>query len=307
MVEPTQFFFNTETAIDNEFMHKTEDDTETVNQKAIEEHKGLCKAIQDAGVDVLTYYQQSEDLPDSLFPNNWFSTHKYPGLIDNRIICVYPMKAPTRQREVNPKIIEDLTEESGKSLDLTGFNDKGGVLEGTGALIFDPVNRKVYANISQRCEADVLDHFLSNFNELSKEPFKSVTFEARTASDTPIYHTNVMLAILSDHAVVCLESIKNEEEREKVRQELTNPDLNIHPKKLIDISLAEVDQMWGNVICVLNKSGEPCIIMSSTAFNGFTKEHKEELESHYKLIHSDVSLIEKIGGGSARWMVAEVF
>lgn len=109
-----------------------------------------------------------------------------------------------------------------------------------------------------------------------------------------------MLAILSDHAVVCLESIKNEEEREKVKQELTSPDLNAHPKKIIDISLAEVDQMCGNVICVLNKSGEPCVIMSSTAFNGFTPEHKEELEAHYKLIHADVSLIEKIGGGSAR-------
>ena len=307
MVEPTQFFFNTETATDNEFMHKTEDDNESVNKKAIEEHRALSKAIQDAGVEVVTYYQQSEDLPDSLFPNNWFSTHKYPGLLDSRLICVYPMKAPTRQKEVNLKIVEDLSEESGKTIDFTGYTEKGGVLEGTGALIFDPVNRKVYANISQRCEADVLEHFLTSFNEISKEPIKAVTFESRTASDTPIYHTNVMLAILSDHAVVCLESIKNEDEREKVKQELTSSELNVHPRKLIDISLAEVDKMWGNVICVLNKSDEPCVIMSSTAFNGFTQEHKEELESHYKLIHADVSLIEKIGGGSARWMVAEVF
>jgi hypothetical protein len=202
MVEPTLFFFNAETATDNEFMHKTEDDNETINKSAIEEHNKLSKAIQDAGVDVVTYHQQSEDLPDSLFPNNWFSTHKYPGLIDSRLICIYPMKAPTRQREVNPKIVEEQSEESGKSIDFTGYTKKGGVLEGTGALIFDPVNRKVYANISQRCEADVLDDFLSSFNEISKEPFKAVTFEARTASDTPIYHTNVMLAILSEHAVV---------------------------------------------------------------------------------------------------------
>ena len=47
--------------------------------------------------------------------------------------------------------------------------------------------------------------------------------------------------------------------------------------------------------------------MSTTAYNGFSDENRKDLEQTYKVIHSDVSTIEKIGGGSARCMVAEVF
>lgn len=300
MVEPTKFFFNTETACDNEFMHDVEEDNEAIANKAIQEHRDLRAKIEEAGITVTKYEQMTDDLPDSLFPNNWFSTHKYPGNIDNRLVCVYPMKAPTRQREVNLKIIEDFSDPESHTIDLTGFCEKGQVLEGTGALIFDPVNLKVYANISQRCEKDVLDHFLEQFNSKCQEPFRSVVFSSCTSSGTPIYHTNVMFSVLSEHIVVCLESIPDEEERKKVVEEITSSELNKYPKKLLEISLDEVNNMCGNIICVLNKDQEPCVIMATTAYNGFKPENLEELKAHYKIIHSDVSTIEKIGGGSAR-------
>jgi len=257
MVEPTKFFFNTETAADNEFMHEVKGDTDKISEKAIKEHQELRQKIQDAGIEVLRHYQQKDDLPDSLFPNNWISTHKYPGIIDDKIVCVYPMKCPTRQREVNYKIVDELLEDDGTLIDLTSFNEKHLVLEGTGVLIFDPPNQKIYAGISQRCEQEVLDDFLEKFNSKSKVPFKLVTFTAKTHSDTPIYHTNVMFAMLSDHAVVCLEAIQDEDERDKVVEEITSSELNKYPRSIIDISLDEVANMCGNVICVLNKSEEP--------------------------------------------------
>lgn len=58
---------------------------------------------------------------------------------------------------------------------------------------------------------------------------------------------------------------------------------------------------------MLNKADEPCVIMPSTAYYGFDSSNRDELEVNYKIIHSDVSTIERIGGGSARCMVAEVF
>lgn len=243
MVEPTKFFFNTETAADNEFMNPVEGDAEKINKRAIEEHQGLRKAIEDAGVSVKRYFQQEDDLPDSLFPNNWVSTHRYPGTMDERVVCVYPMKVPTRQREVNPKIVDDLSASNGHVIDMTRYNDAGLALEGTGVLIFDPANRKIYAGLSQRCELVVLEHFLELFNSKSQKPFKLVTFSATAASGTPIYHTNVMMSILSDHAVICLESIQDLEEREKVIEELTSDELNEHPRKIVDISLDEVSKM----------------------------------------------------------------
>jgi len=202
MVEPTKFFFNTETAKDNEFMHQIDEENDVIAKKAIEEHQSLRSKIEEAGVSVVKYVQQEDDLPDSLFPNNWISTHKYPGNIDERLTVVYPMKAPTRQREVNYKIVDEFSANEGQVIDLTNFCDKSLALEGTGVLIFDAANRKIYANLSQRCEEEVLLHFLELFNSKCKMPFKLVTFNAKTYSDTPIYHTNVMMAMLSDHAVV---------------------------------------------------------------------------------------------------------
>lgn len=202
MVEPTNYFFNCETAEDNEFMHKVDESHDEINTQAITEHRNLRAAIEEAGIEVTNHFQQEEDLPDSVFPNNWVSTHQYPGLIDDKIVCVYPMKCPTRQREVNYKIVDELLGENGELIDLTSFTEDNIALEGTGVLIFDAPNRKIYASISQRCEQEALDHFLEKFNMRSKEPWRVVTFTAKTESGTPIYHTNVMFSLLSKHAVI---------------------------------------------------------------------------------------------------------
>lgn len=244
MVRPTNFFFNTETAEDNEFMNKVDDqDNEAINKKAIDEFDQLKAKIEEGGITVVQYEQQSEELPDSLFPNNWISFHKYPGLIENRLICVYPMKAKTRQAEVNYKIVDEHMEEKGHKIDLTNYCGKSKCLEGTGSLIFDSQNQKIYAALSQRCELDVLEHFLELFNSHSSKPFKIVAFTSTTATGTAIYHSNVMFSVLKDHVVVCLESINDLEERKMVEAEITSPELNEFPKKIIDISLDEVNKM----------------------------------------------------------------
>ena len=86
MVEPTNFFFNTEAAADNEFMHKDNRSSSKLSKCAIKEHQNLRKKILDAGIDVVNYKQQKKDLPDSLFPNNWISTHKYPKILDETLV-----------------------------------------------------------------------------------------------------------------------------------------------------------------------------------------------------------------------------
>jgi hypothetical protein len=116
-----------------------------------------------------------------------------------------------------------------------------------------------------------------------------------------------MLGMLTDHAVISMESIPNQAEKEKVEMELTNPKFNNHPKKLIDISLNEVNEMCGNVLQVMNDKGEECVVMSSRAYNGFSEKNRRALESRYHLLHSDLTTIENIGGGSARCLLAELY
>lgn len=309
MVEPTNFFYNKETAEDNEFMNEVDMDNKEIQRKAKEEHGRLVDAITDAGVEVLLYKQKAKDSPDSIFPNNWLTTHMYPGMMEHPLVWVYPMKAPTRQKEVNYEIVDDLLNSMPKShlIDFTAYHDYGEACEGTGVLIFDAPNKSVYANLSQRCKPDAFSHFIEVFNDNITETFELVTFSAKTKTGKPIYHTNVMFSMLPYHGVVCLESFENDQEHQKIKEEIEDKHLNVHPRKIVDLSLKEVHQMWGNILGVKNDQDEFWVIMSEKAYNGFTEAHRNELESNYKIIKADVETIENVGGGSARCMVAEIF
>ena len=57
-----------------------------------------------------------------------------------------------------------------------------------------------------------------------------------------------------------------------------------------------------------NNLNEFFLIMSSRAFNALNDTQKEKLSKYYKkIIHSDLTTIEKYGGGSARCMLNELF
>ena len=76
MVEPTHFFLNEETFADNKFMNNVQMDQLQSSQKAKEEFHRFADEIRKNDIDVVAYQQQRPDLPDSVFPNNWFSTHR---------------------------------------------------------------------------------------------------------------------------------------------------------------------------------------------------------------------------------------
>jgi len=107
--------------------------------------------------------------------------------------------------------------------------------------------------------------------------------------------------------VLATESITNKEERERVVKEITDPKLNKSPRKIIDINFDEMNNMGGNMIMLVNKKGEPCVVMSDRAKKHLRKHNLKTLEDNYKIISSDLTMIEHIGGGSARCMIAELF
>ena len=64
----------------------------------------------------------------------------------------------------------------------------------------------------------------------------------------------------------------------------------------------------GNSLEVEGENGSLMLAMSSRAHSALSAEQKDFLLKYYKrIIHSDLSIIEKYGGGSARCMLSELF
>eukprot|EP00349_Pseudokeronopsis_sp_Brazil_P000630 CAMPEP_0202957366 /NCGR_PEP_ID=MMETSP1396-20130829/1777_1 /ASSEMBLY_ACC=CAM_ASM_000872 /TAXON_ID= /ORGANISM="Pseudokeronopsis sp., Strain Brazil" /LENGTH=200 /DNA_ID=CAMNT_0049674809 /DNA_START=426 /DNA_END=1028 /DNA_ORIENTATION=+ len=180
-------------------------------------------------------------------------------------------------------------------------------LEGTGSLIFDSVNKKIYCSLSERADKELAEEFLEQFNSHSKNPYSLVLWHSKDQNGNPIYHTNVVMASLKDHTVLVSESIHDLKEREKVIEEITMPSLNRKPKKIIDLNYQEMMNMAGNMIMVENNKGEPCVVMSEKARKALRPHNLSEIENNYRIISSNLETIEYIGGGSARCMIAELF
>jgi len=58
---------------------------------------------------------------------------------------------------------------------------------------------------------------------------------------------------------------------------------------------------------VKNKADQTFLVMSTQAFDSLSEKQIEQIEGHTNILHTDISTIEKFGGGSARCMMAEVF
>ncbi|MBD1384731.1 amidinotransferase [Mucilaginibacter rigui] len=291
MIRPVAFGFNAQTAESNAFQNR-DDDQQAVQQKAVQEFDAFVKVLRDNGVNVTVISDTPEPhTPDSIFPNNWVSFH------DNGDILLYPMQAKNRRLERREDIIRHL-EESFKAnhvIDLSRFETKNQFLEGTGSMVLDRENKIAYACLSPRTNAEVLKAFCDYTG------YKAVTFDAFDQNGQAIYHTNVLMAIGSKFAVICLDSITNEQEKEAVISSLKSTG-----KEIIDITFDQMNHFAGNMLEVKGNNGDTLVVMSQAAYNSLTSEQKAALEKYGKLVYADINTIETNGGGSARCMMAEV-
>jgi hypothetical protein len=291
MVRPLHFARGTETYKDNSFMERPEDrHLPRIAELAREEFDAYVKVLRDAGVKV-TVMQDSTDpiLPNSVFPNNWFTTH------DDGLFVTYPMFWPERRLERRPEIIDELDQKFiiRRSLALEHWENDDRYLEGTGSLVLDRENRIAYASASERCTLDAVHDWCDAMD------YRPITFHAFDARGNVIYHTNVMMAVGVKAAIVCLDSIRDEGERSKVRESLA-----ITGKKIVEITLDQVDNFAGNALEVLTKFG-PSWVMSTRAFKALSEGQLAALEQ--AIIHAPLDVIEHYGGGSARCMIGEIY
>ena len=291
MVRPALFAYNEETATNNYFQNKTAHSN--LNERALQEFDDFVNILRSNKIDVIVV-QDSIDphTPDSIFPNNWFSTHSSGELI------LYPMFAENRRDERKKKVLNTLEEHfnAHKVIDLTEWENKNRFLEGTGSLILDHKNRIVYACRSERTDDIVFEDFYTKMN------FEPQLFNAYDENEKIIYHTNIMLSIGEKHAIICAESIFDQNRRAQVINSL-----KVSKKEIIEISFEQMRSFCANILEVLNVDNEPCLIMSETAKKSYTYEQRKKLEKYCKLISTPLNIIEETGGGSARCMIAEIF
>ena len=290
MIRPVDFKFNEQTAGNNKFqIASTESD---VQVQALKEFDDFVTLLRKNQIDVTVVDDTLEpETPDSIFPNNWVSFH------EDGSVYLYPMFSENRRLERRDDIMKILEKKFSIRIviDISFFEFEQVYLEGTGSLVLDRINKIAYACLSVRTDQIVLDTFCANSG------YSTIVFQAVDGSNYPIYHTNVMMCIGDRFAVICLNSIRDPEEKLNVTTSLKGAG-----KEIIEISLEQMNKFAGNMLQVSNADDESLLVMSEQAFLSLTAEQVAALEQYTSIIYAPLYTIEKNGGGSARCMLAEV-
>jgi hypothetical protein len=291
MVRPVHFGYNSQTAESNAFQKKPAAE-DSVHEKALKEFDNLVNLLQENGVNV-TVIEDTPDphTPDSIFPNNWVSTH-HTGKV-----FLYPMHAVNRRFERKMEVIEAIKSKFkvGEIIDLSYFEKEDKFLEGTGSMVLDRKKKIAYACISPRTHREVL----SRFAELTG--YKTVPFHAFGREGKAIYHTNVLMCVAEKFSVICIDAIPDVQEKETVVKSLIGSG-----KEIIEISPAQVSCFAGNMLQIKNKQGDNLLVMSEQAYKALTDMQIDKLSGYCNILYSPLQTIESNGGGSARCMIAEV-
>ena len=184
MVRPHHFTVNTETAIDNRFQTRA-DANDNLSSIAYDEITRAAETFRSNGIEVHLFEDDSRETPDSVFPNNWFSTHA------GGHIAIYPMKAASRRRERRSDVIELLKSRYRvqEVIDYSGLEPDGLFLEGTGAMVLDHIDRVAYAVRSDRTDPIALERFSTHFN------FEPMVFDGKRCF-RPTFRIGVRLLML---------------------------------------------------------------------------------------------------------------
>lgn len=296
VVRPATFASNPETLESNRFQGGAPAGVvrDGVREAVLHEFDQFAALLADE-IRVHVYADTPEPpKPDAVFPNNWFSTHP------DGTVVLYPMLAPNRRLERRRDLIEALGRDGpyrvSRIVDLTHFETRGEFLEGTGSLVLDRAQRVAYACRSPRTHAAPLATFARELG------YEVVAFDALGPDGTPVYHTNVLMWIGEGVALVCAESIPDATQRRTVLDRLAAT------HEVVEVTSAQMLDYAGNMLAVRSRRGEQLLEMSHRAYHALTEPQRARLRHHCRwLTAHPVYTIERLGGGSVRCMLAEIF
>jgi hypothetical protein len=297
MIRPASFDYNPETALTNKMQRPS--DREDSRTLARLEFDGLVRALKSEGIEVCAVEDTTEPAkPDAVFPNNWVSFHA------DGTVVLYPMQAETRRRERRREVIDAVVERLGfkvaRILDLTHHEREGRFLEGTGSLILDHVERVVYASLSPRTHPAVVEEWA---REMGYSP---CVFSAFDRGGVPLYHTNVLMCVGARMAVIGTEAVAPGDRARVVDR------LRVGGREVIEIGHDEIERFAGNMLELATwdeaLGDSQVLVMSESARQGLRPENFARLSAATDAVLAvPVPTIERLGGGSVRCMLAEVF
>ena len=293
MIRPYDFGYNEETAQDN-YYQKLIPNT---SLQALREFDQMVDKLRSNGINTHVFLDDNiNHTPDSVFPNNWISLHQSGD------VCLFPMLARNRRLERKSEVFSFLNLNGFKIdniIDYSHHELENIFLEGTGSMILDRKNKIAYCSLSKRSNQKLFNQFCKDFK------FKPITFSSFQTYNNkrvPIYHTNVMMCIAVDYAIICLDSIDDNDQKKNISDCIRNSG-----KELINISEKQVENFAGNMLELENNDGESVLVMSKSAEDSLTEHQKKLIFKYSKIISCDINTIEMCGGGSARCMMAEIF
>jgi len=289
MIEPEVFYSNEQTIDSNHYQLKKDsnEDIAIIMEKALREFHNLKKEIENNNILVKSM-KGIHECPDHIFPN-WFIT------FDDKTFQLFSMNAENRRLEKTTEMIDYLSQEYTLTSDLSEYEEKGEFLEATSSMVFDRVNRVVYAAVSPRTNKDL------TIKWCKENDYELVLFDTNSHKGSSIYHTDVLMYVGQKVIGICFEVILPEY-RDMVRDKVSR----YHD--IFEINESQIKDFCGNSLEAHNDSNEFFLIMSSRAFNALSDAQKNQLSKYYKsIIHTDLTTIEKYGGGSARCMLNELF
>lgn len=296
LVRAKRFVPNPATAADNAFQREVPagESPEAVAARALGEMDELAQALRDVGVRVHVFEDEDHTRPDSVFPNNWLSTHA------GGMVAVYPMYASNRRHERRADVLEMLKSQYRVQtiVDYSGLEPDGIFLEGTGAMVLDHVSRVAYTARSHRADTHVLERFCTDFG------YEPMAFEAVDAQGVPVYHTNVIACIGTDVALIALEMIPDLQRREAVRERLS-----VNGRRVVELSEEQIREFAGNAVELCGRTPEGrrryVMAMSARARRSLLPDQVAAIEESCEIVAVDIPTIE-LAGGSVRCMIAGI-
>ena len=294
MIRPVRFESNPLTAESNLFQGRNASSPEQQQLDAEAEFERLAAILEAGGIQVVQVEDTDEPhTPDAIFPNNWVSFHA------DGTVVLYPMEAPNRRTERRPDVIDTLANQYGflvrEIVDFSAHEDHGHFLEGTGSMVLDRANRIVYACLSSRTHLDALGDFAQRMD------YEVVAFDAVDKDGAPIYHTNVLMNVGEELAVICDEAIPRDDQREAVIQSLEGTG-----HEVLTLTFDQMHSFAGNMLELRSSSGQRVIAMSEQARDSLSESQLEKISAYAQIISAPIENIESSAGGSVRCMLAEI-
>lgn len=297
MIEPVSFGYNYQTAKNNFFQQNDSVSVESIQEKAKEEFRNMVEKLRKFGINVLVVKDTEQPhTPDSIFPNNWISFHS-----DGKVV-LYPMYAENRRVERREDILDSIEKEGfiiNEIIDYSRAEEEDIFLEGTGSMVLDRTNEIAYAAISERTNEELFIEFCEDL-EFSPVVFHST--QEKNGKRYPVYHTNVMMSVAEDFAIICKESIQDVKERKLVIDFLQTT-----KKEVIIISEEQMNHFLGNTLQLENDKKERFLVMSNTAYQSLNAGQINAINKYSQILVFEIPTIEKYGGGGVRCMLAEIF